>query len=118
MKLEITMIRTLIAASLAAAAVTFTASAEDVVIDISAVDFDDQAQAAAIFEQIVDASREVCADMYVDHPTRAVSYFERQRLYASCVENTVAETVAAAELPELSAVFASASFSPYAVASK
>ncbi len=113
------MIRTIITASLAAAAITVAASAaDDVFIDISGVDFADQTQVSAVYEKVVEASRSVCEEMYIHDAGYQVSYFTRQRMFAACVEQTVADTVAASELPALSALHASsAPVSSFAVAS-
>lgn len=112
------MFRTIITASLAAAAVAAVASADDVVIDISGLDLADPAQAASVYEQVVDASRAICADLYLDRASYQIGYFERQRMYAACVKLTVAETIEAAGLPALVDAYASAApLSPYAVAS-
>lgn len=110
------MIRTVLTASLAAAAVAFAASAEDVVIDISSVDFNDPAQVSAVYAKVVEASETICNELYIEAAPRQVGYFEAARMYAACVKVTVDDTVKAAELPALSAAHASAG-SEFAVAS-
>jgi hypothetical protein len=113
------MIRSIIAASLAAAAVTVAASAaDDVVIDVTGVDFADPAQVSAVYDKVVEASRSVCEEIYIKDAPFQINYFERQRMFAACVELTVADTVKAASLPALSELYASsAPVSSFAVAS-
>lgn len=113
------MARTLITSTLAAVALAAAASAgESVVIDIAGVDFNDPAQATAIYSKVVDAAEAVCAEMYIDDATHLIGYAERVRMAADCVDATIAETLAKAEQPALEAIYASsAPASSFAVAS-
>jgi hypothetical protein len=113
------MIRTIITASLAAAAITVAASAaDDVVIDISGVDLADPTQVSSVYDQVVEASRAVCDEIYIKDANFKVGYFERLRMYSSCVELTIEDTIEASGLPALSALHAaSAPVSSFAVAS-
>ena len=112
------MIRT-ITATLAATTLAGAVSAADtVVIDVTDVDFSDPAQAATVYERIVAASEEVCADMNFGSVASHGALSTQRYAYAQCVTLTIAEAVDEANRPALSREHAAQDVETFEVASQ
>jgi UrcA family protein len=118
------MLRTLSLAAVAASALAASAHAapasprESVVIDIAGVNFSDPAQAEAVYDKVLQASRDVCAELYLDAPVREVDLAAKRPLYATCVKDTVDGAVETANQPALTQLNAAIDVEAAALASK
>lgn len=113
------MIRNSVIATLASLALAGVASAADsVVIDIAEVDFDDPAQATAVYEKIVDASEKVCRDLHYGSMSSYGSLLTQRRFYAECVTKTVSDTIADVAQPALTSEHAARDVDAFTVASQ
>jgi UrcA family protein len=112
------MIRTLSVAALAASVLSVSVQAKDsVTIDVSGVNFADPAQVSALYDKVLQASRDVCAEIYLNAPLRDVALSERRPLYAACVKETVDGAVKTADQPALTQLHAANDVDAYALAS-